>query len=124
MGWVIFWLVVTAVLSALLVLWYVWVLPPRRFRVPDPLHWSTRFKTVVGWDTTHTVKNCPACGGAGALQYRNGRSYVIPRAEWEQVIWRRANVTKCPGCHGLGYVGRNWRPPPRFRWPEGAPVAA
>lgn len=124
MGLVIFWVVIVFALAVAFTAWYVYASPPRRFRPPAPGSRAGRWKAVVEWDTTHTVRDCPACGGAGALQYRDGVKYVIPREHWERSVWARANLADCPACHGLGYVGRNWRPPPRFRWPHGAPVSA
>lgn len=128
MDWVILWLVIVAALGGLLVRWYFYARPSPRFDRsgnPDHLKGSVgRFKTVVEWDHTHTMKTCPACGGWGELQWDGHVYHVIPREQWEKALWSRGNLFTCKACKGLGKVSRNWRPPNRFRWPEGAPVAA
>lgn len=116
MGWVVFWLAVTAALGGLFVRWYFYARPHPRFdRTGDPADLQRsagRFKTITTWSTHHTRKECPACGGWGDLLLQNGKLHKIPRHMWEHTRWVRRGMTMtCPACQGLGNVAANYRPP-------------
>ena len=116
-GWVIFWLVATGLLFVLLAAWYFYARPRRRFGRtgnPDHLKGSVgRLKTVIEWNTGHTRRECPACGGWGDLRLHKGRLVKIPRSRWEYTRWVTRHLTMtCPSCQGLGNVAANFRLPP------------
>ena len=104
---VIFWVVVTLVLSLLFAAWYFRAAPPRAF-LPEK---AGRGRSVVEWNTEHTRKECPTCGGWGDLRLVQGRLVKIPRSRWEHTRWVTRQMTMtCPSCLGLGNVAASWHP--------------